>query len=182
MPSRTILHGKSQQCFALAALVICLLSSHAAIAAVPFVVKSLALYQPNDVLVARLGADAAPLGSYVKQIEARESALFASSTKHPGVSGAIVIAIKPGRQSRAWLVLGSSEIPASLALQVTTEAEVVFPVSVRLGPIAVAIMFDAWGGGQPVTDREHPAPLPLEWRRTSAREVIPDGPLARVWP
>ena len=182
MASRTNRHGKSQTCFALAAVAICLLSSHVAVAAVPFAVKSLALYQPNDVLVARLGTDAAPLASYVKQIEARETALFANSTKHPGVSGAIVIAIKPGRQSRAWLVLGSSGVPASLALQVAAEAEAVFPVSVRLGPIAVAIMFDAWGGGQPVTDREHPAPVPPEWRGTSAREVIPDGPLARIWP
>jgi hypothetical protein len=158
-----------------------LLDVGVATAAEPFAVKKLVLYQPNEVLVARLGSDAGPLGGYIKQIEIRESTVFANAGQHPGTSGAIVVAVRPGKQSRAWIVLGSNSIPAALVSQIKAEAEAVLPVSVQRGPVAFAILFDAWGGGQPVTDAAHPIPVPPEWRG-SVPEMLPDGPLSRVWP
>jgi hypothetical protein len=147
-----------------------------------FKMTSLALYQPNDVLVTRLGNDPAPFADYIKQIVAREAAVLANAGQHPGASGAIVVAIKPGQQSKVWIVMGLNGLPEPLLAQMKAEAESVAPVSVRLGPIAFAINFDVWGGGQSVTDATNPVPVPPEWLGGSGREVLPDGPLSRIWP
>jgi hypothetical protein len=166
---------------ALAGAAIIPLDVGVAIAAEPFAVKKVVLYQPNEVLVDRLGNDAGPFGNYIKQIEIREATVFANAGQHPGASGAIVVAIRPGKQSRAWIVLGSNSLPAALVSQIKAEAETVLPVSVQRGPVAFAVLFEAWGGGQPITDAAHPVPIPLEWR-AAAPEMLPDRPLSRVWP
>ncbi len=147
-----------------------------------FKMTSVALYQPNDVLVARLDCDTASLANYIKQIVAREVDVLANAGQYPGVSGAIVVAIKPGRQSKAWIVMGANGLPEPLLARMKAEAEAVAPVSVRVGPIAFAINFDVWGGGQSVTDAANPVPVPREWLGGNGHEVLPDGPLSRIWP
>jgi len=167
---------------ALVAAAVASLNPDAASAAAPFVVSGLVLYQPNNMLAFRIRNDARAFANYLGQVEARETALFAQAGPHRGVSGAIVIAIKPGGQSRAWLVLGPNVQLDPTPAHIKAEAEAVPPLPVQAGPIAVAILFKAWGGGLPVTDAAHPAPIPLEWAGAAAPEMVPDGPLARIWP
>ena len=157
-------------------------ASGAAKAEPAFRMTSVALYQPNDVLVARLGSDTSSLANYIKQIVSREVNVFENAGQHAGVSGAIVVAIRAGQQSRAWIVMGANGLPEPLLARMKAEAESIPPVSVREGPIAFAISFDVWGGGQSVTDAANPLPVPHEWLGGSGHEVLPDGPLSRIWP
>lgn len=180
--SRMIPKAKILGKLALVAAAITALNPGSASAAAPFAVSGLVLYQPNGMLVARLGNDVRPLGNYLKQIEMREAALFANAGPHRGVTGAIVIAIKPGRQSRAWLVLGPNVQLDPTPAHITAEAEGVPPLSVQAGPVAVAILFTAWGGGLPIIDAAHSAPIPLEWHGGAKLELVPDAVLARIWP
>ncbi len=177
-----ILKAKVLGKLALVAAAITLLKPDAALAAPPFVVSALVLYQLNSVLMVRLGNDVKPFGDYLRQIETREAALFANAGPHRGVSGAIVIVVKPGRQSRAWLVLGPNVQLDPTPAHITAEAESIPPLSVQARPVAVAILFKAWSGGLPVTDAAHPAPVPLEWAGAAAPGMVLDRLLARIWP
>jgi len=80
--SRMILKAKVLGKLALVAAAITLLKPDAALAAPPFVVSALVLYQLNSVLMVRLGNDVKPFGDYLRQIETREAALFANAGPH----------------------------------------------------------------------------------------------------
>ncbi len=141
-----------------------------------FRLRSVVLYQPNDVLTARLGGDAQPFAGYVRRVERHVSSALAGR-KAPGFSAAVVIAVKPDGEVHAWLVT-RRKLPPGLAGDVTAAAEAAPPVDVQGGPIAFAIVFDAFGGGgPPVVDRAHPIPIPPEWRQgASASGLTTDGP------
>jgi hypothetical protein len=142
-----------------------------------FRLRGVVLYQPNDVLTARLGGDAHPFAAYTKRVERRIAAALAGHPAAHGFSAAIVIAIKPDGEVHAWLVTRRAPSPA-LAADLTAAAEAVPPITVQGGPIAFAIVFDAFGGGgPPVIDRAHPIPIPPEWREgASTPSLAPDGP------
>ncbi len=149
----------------------------------PFQMQSIVLYQPNSVLVARLG-NAAPLAAYIGQVEASVSAVIAAAPPQPGVTAAIVIGVKPGGQSRAWIVQPGDSLSPALVSQIESAAEGVLPVPVNGGPIAFAMIFNAWGCGPPITNATHQVPMPKEWLSgaPTAPETVPDGVFARIWP
>ena len=146
--------------------------------------KSIALYQPDDVLTSRVGHDAVPLAGYIEAINAVATDEFGRAERGRGSSGAIVIAVKPSGASRMWLVLGENELPEGLAERLKSRVERIGPMSVSGGPIAFALVFDAWGGGVPIATSDQPAPYPDEWRVATDGEplVVPDGILDVIWP
>jgi hypothetical protein len=150
----------------------------------PFQMRSVALYQNNATLVARLGANGArSLATYVGQIRARLTALLAAVPPQPGVTAALVVGVKPDGAVRTWIVAPAGGLSPALAAQIQSAALAVPPVVVQNGPIAFAIIFNAWGGGAPITDQTHPVPLPTEWTAgATGPELLPDGVFARIWP
>lgn len=150
----------------------------------PFQVTGAVLYQPNAMLVARLGTDGArPLAMYLRQISAAMAQVIAAAPARPGVSAALVVGVKPDGAVRTWLVAPAGAFSPELAEQLQTAAEAVPPMEVQNGPIAFAVEFNAWGGGAPITDARHPVPMPQEWMQGAppGPELVPDGVFARIW-
>jgi hypothetical protein len=138
-----------------------------------FRLDEIILYQPNNVLTARLG-DPKPLAGYIKRIEHGLAKTLAAAPAPRGFSAAEVVAVKPGPSSHAWLV-SRSHLPDGLATALDAAAEAVPPVTVQGGPIAFAIVFEAYGGGgKKVVDKAHPIPIPREWRDNAPAVLAPD--------
>jgi hypothetical protein len=145
-----------------------------------FAVTSIALYQPDSVLRERVGTDAREFAKYLKALEAAAEVAFASLSNADGVTGSIVVALKPGGLARFWLVLGSNRLPQGLQETLLEGLASIPPLSVANGPVAAALNFNAWGGGRPILAAGELVPIPEEWR--SAVGVLPDAPLKIVWP
>jgi hypothetical protein len=136
---------------------------------------SILFYQPDAVLKARLGPDEAKLTGYIRHVDRAAEAALAKTTA-PGFQAALVIALKPGGTSRAWLV-SKAKIAPDRRDDLTAAAESVPPPSVQGGPVALAIVFNAYGGGgKPVVDAAHPIPIPPEWRGKIPQSTLPQGP------
>jgi len=148
-----------------------------------FHVQTVALYQPNAALQARLGT-AGPLAYYINVLEASLATAFAEMPQQPGVTAAVVMGVKPGLLSRAWVVAPAGALSPARIARIEAVAEAVPPVAVQQGPIAFAIVFSVWGGGAPITDAQHPVPMPPEWFAGAppGPMLVPDGIFARIWP
>ena len=150
-----------------------------------FVMTSVALYQTNDTLNERIGADIKPLSQYIKSIKAEAEKIFASASPADGATGSIVVAIKPGGLSRFWLVLGDNKLPDTLKESLLRGLSAIKPISVINGPVAVAVNFDVWGGGKPILGPDEMVAIPNEWRSAMQNQpagVLPDAPLKIIWP
>ncbi|SIQ29108.1 MULTISPECIES: hypothetical protein [Acidiphilium] len=145
--------------------------------------QTIVVYQPNPVLVARVGS-AVPLAAYIKQLDASLAALFDAMPPQHGVTASLVMGVKPGLKSRAWVVTGQNHIPPALIERIKAVAEAVPPLKIQGGPIAFAIIFNVWGGGVPITDAKHPVPFPKQWYHGAPKGdfEVPDGVFARIWP
>jgi hypothetical protein len=70
-----------------------------------------------------------------------------------------------------------------LAAQIQSAAQAVPPPVVQNGPVAFAMIFNAWGGGAPIADARHPVPMPQAWTQGApGPELVPDGVFTRIWP
>ena len=88
-----------------------------------FSMTSIVLYQPNEVLVERLG-DASGLASYTQALVAAASDAFANWPKQGPVQGSLVVAVKPSGATRVWPLYfdGSIGDAEGLALKQRLEA------------------------------------------------------------
>jgi hypothetical protein len=137
---------------------------------------SILFYQPDAVLKSRLTVGQAAFTAYVGQVERQVAASLAAAPPVPGFSAAIVIALKPGGESHAWLVTKAKLAPG-FAAPFIAAAQAVPPVAVQGAPVAFAIVFNAFGGGgPPVVDAAHPIPIPREWHRQIAASPSAQGP------
>jgi hypothetical protein len=142
-----------------------------------FSVQAVTFCQANLLVLQRLGRPA-PFSAYVLRIKSNLSAVIGAAPAQAGATAAMVVAIKPGPEARAWLIDPSGAL-GGFAPGLIAAASAARPPAIRNGPIAFAIIFQAWGGGAPF-----PAgfPVPAAWEGGDASEIIPDGPLARIWP
>jgi hypothetical protein len=150
----------------------------------PFQVRSLVLYQTSQTLTARLGPQGVPeLSAYISRINAAVAPIFAAAPVQAGVTGALVIGLKPGGAVRSWVAERPGALPDSLVSQITAAINALPAIPVAQGPVAFGIRFTAWGGGAPITDATHPAPIPQAWiDGATGAEEVPDGVFARIWP
>lgn len=147
-----------------------------------FSMDAIILYQEEKILKERLATDASLLAEYALRIEAEAREVFAKEEPQKGVSGAIVIAIKPGKLSRLWLVSGENAFPETLKETLLKKLSVIEAIPVKKGPIAIGLEFAAWGGGTPLQETH---PIPKEWKEATQNQpdgVVPDAPLAVLWP
>jgi hypothetical protein len=144
-----------------------------------FETQNIVLYQPSDVLEERL-PDATKLADYIKRLRDVCQKFFADTTAPETLN--IVVAVRPGRQSRVWFVSSVQSTPDASRKSLRKSLENVTPCDVTSGSIAFAIAAKIAGGdGTKPTD----IPMPLEWQKAAARKgnvTVPDGVLDAVWP
>lgn len=150
-----------------------------ALAATPgFQTEQIVLYQPHYVFDERM-PDSSKLADYIKRLQDVCQRFFANTTKPETLD--VVVAVRPGRQSRVWFVSSVQSAPDESRKSLRRDLEKVTPCSVTGGAIAFAIAARIAGGdGKQRKD----IPMPIEWQRAAQRKtdiVIPDGILDAVW-
>jgi hypothetical protein len=148
----------------------------------PFVVTTVVLYLPDRALRER-GPPPEALADYIKSLEARANAVLAALPGGRGVSGAVVVGLKPPARSRIWVMAGEKSREAELTAALKAPLESVSPPAVQ-GFNAFALNFDAWGGGSALfPSSSPPVPVPEEWRRALPHGgILPDAVFRAIWP
>jgi len=143
-----------------------LLAAGSARAAEPVTNFNVVLLQPSAVLEARV-ASVDALAEYIKAVQAALREAVAGSEAQEktrqSVGGFIVLAVRPGLQSRVWIdfdQLLDLEVRKQIALKVGA----VKPFEAREGPVVFALKVALWDG----KESKRIAPLPAEWKRSAA--------------
>jgi len=146
-------------------------------AAEPFTRFNVVLLQPNAVLEARVPSVDA-LARYIQAVEAASREGVLASGSGQSASGFIVVAVKPGLQSKVWLDFdGLTDL--EIQRQIATRVQAVKPFEAAQGPVVFALKVATWGG----KESRRTLPSPQEWKAAS-----PDGApvevgelVERVW-
>jgi hypothetical protein len=139
------------------------------------------LYQPNPVLVQRLGNDAGALAAYIKALNAAGSTYIATLPSGKPATIDLVVAFKPSGASKVWIVDPSSALakPADLAQKLET----IHPPKSANGPVAFTVHVSLWGGSDNTTN--YRPPIPAEWQaviNAAGKPLhVPDQVLPSVW-
>lgn len=145
----------------------------------PITDLSVCLLQPDAVMQQR-ASDVTALGEYLLAVQAAVATALVAFAQRPVASGFVVMAVRPGRQSRSWLDVEPG-LPPALARALVLAAESVAPLDVQGGPVVVALSVGLWGGKAP----SQRAPVPEAWRsaaKAATRPLGMDELLAQVWP
>lgn len=142
--------------------------------------KKVVLYLPDRVMKERV--EIADLSPYLTAVDEAVAAAAKAQPTQGGASGMMLLMIKPGERSRAWIVTGEPAMKPEVVEALTAAAGAVPAPSVRQAPILVGLQFEAWGGGaQP---EGAVAPIPRDWYAHFSEDggVLDDALMARVWP
>lgn len=101
-----------------------------------FETQNIVLYQTDDVLEERL-PDIAKLNDYIKRLRDVCQKFFAGTTAPETLD--VVVAVRPGRQSRIWFVSSVQSTPDASRKSLRKSLENVTPCDVTSGSIAFAI-------------------------------------------
>ncbi len=152
----------------------------------PFLVTAMGSYQEESVVQQRLGADGAQaLADYLDAVVRALGSYVSAVPRSEGANLAVVIAIRPERRSRAWLVHQPGAIAPAFAAELVQRVLSVPPIAVADGPVAIYIVADLWGGGPPVISENDPLPVPIEWLdalRRAGGGRLPETALEALWP
>jgi hypothetical protein len=155
-----------------------ILMSDAAFAVEPYRVQNLMLLQPDSVLSERVEVQA--LSQYIGSVNAAAQTSLAGIAQPTPSAGFIVVAVRPGRQSRIWLDF-SPALPLAAATQLRSSLERVVPFEANSGVVVFAINSVLWGAA--ATERQ--GPLPTEWQEALKDQDRPmeiDDLVGHVWP
>jgi len=146
-------------------LLICLLFvfllNPCAQAAEPFTSYNVVLLQPGDVLEKRV-ASVDAMAQYIKSVQSAVRDAVAASGSKQSVGGFIVVAVRPGAQSKVWLDFDTL-VDLGLQRQITDKVQAVQPFEARQGPVVFALKVGLWGG----KESKRIAPAPAEWKNAS---------------
>ena len=151
------------------------LSAHAADEPPKFPIT---LLQPDWMLQQRVPS-VPLLVAYIKSVEIQFMAVLKRHPPLPPTSGYLVIAIRPGQQSNAWLDYEPA-LPSAVSKEVVQSVRSVMPPSVRGGPVAFAVKMGLSGGVAPLEAMRAPA----EWKAVAERAGRPlevDELVERAW-
>ncbi len=127
-------------------------------AAEPFTNFNVVLLQPGDVLEERV-ASVDAMAEYIKAVQsAVREAVVASGSKQ-SVGGFIVVAVRPGLQSKVWLDFDTL-VDLELQRQIAGKIQALPPFEARKGPVVFALKVGLWGG----RESKRIAPAPVEWK------------------
>lgn len=141
---------------------------------------SIILYQPDAELV-RLGVDMREVGAYINDLAAAAKDVCATVTRPQAVD--VVIAVRPDRRSRVWLVTEPS--PSDLDVSALRDAlQRVPPPEVRRGTLVFALNGAVANGvpRKPNGPNGVKRPIPEDWRDALSDANTLEEVLRRVWP
>jgi hypothetical protein len=149
-----------------------------AAAAPAFAMTSIVLYLPEAAIRER-GPTVQEFELYINALKAQANYTLSKAPTEPGVSGALVIGLKPPARSRVWIVASDPARKAGLVGLLKAPLEAIAPPEVS-GLNAFALNFNAWGGsGAPGVGY----PIPDEWKAGMTKGgILPDTPMQAVWP
>lgn len=138
------------------------------------------LYQPNEVLEQRLSG-VEELGDFTKAVMAAAERAFPVGSAARELD--IVMAIKPGRRARFWLV---SPSPAETDASLLSQLQTIPAPTTRGGPVALAIIGSISDAPTSATAQPFRPPMPADWleaaRKAPDPVLVPDSFLDAVWP
>ncbi|HSI47790.1 MAG TPA: hypothetical protein VLA61_05950 [Ideonella sp.] len=135
--------------------------------AAPVKVFNLVMMQSEDELQGRMPGDEA-LSAYAGAVQAAIRNLAAANDALPSVGGFIVVAVRPGKRSNAWLDFDPA-LPAAVATALVADIRKVPPLEVQGGPLVFAIKLGFADGIPP----QRMAPSPPEWKTAAAKAGRP---------
>jgi hypothetical protein len=145
-----------------------------------FNTAAVVLYQPDPVLKERVPV-VEEFTSFAKAIQDAATAAFPIGSAERELD--IVVAIKPGRRARFWLV---SAKPSDADAPLLARLRSLPAPAVQSGPVAFAVIGSIGGAPTSAVTRPFKPPMPEEWRAVAVRSsealVVPDGILPMVWP
>ena len=153
-------------------------ASGSALAAEPYHVENIMLLQHDFVLQERVRVD--ELAHYIQAVNAAAKANLQNVTAPMPSSGFVVMAVRPGGRSKAWLDFTPPLAPATDA-GLRSAVERVTPFQAKEGVVVFAIRATLWSAAP----TQQQGPFPVEWKQVldSPGAPIEIGDLVeRVWP
>ena len=138
-----------------------------AAAAEPVRLEGVVLLQPEAVFQQRM-AGASALAAYVRSVQDATASAIQGAGMKPAVGGFLVVALRPGGKSNAWLDFEPS-LPASLVNSVVSRVRSVEVPSVSGGTVVFALRLVLWDGSPSAKI----TPMPPEWEVTAQRAGRP---------
>lgn len=162
------------------AATLALIAASAAQAVQPLVQHDVVLLQKGEIVAARVDGGADAMAPYLKALgEAETETMRANPTQIP-TAGFIVVAIRPGNQTRTWFDFKPALADATMvALRRTVETTPA--VTVKSGEVIFALRVSLWSDKPPKAY----VPAPQEWRDAAkglARKPDVDTLVDIVWP
>jgi hypothetical protein len=137
-------------------------------AAQPATFANVVLLQGSAVMNERV-PDVDAMADYVKAVEAATADAVAAAPAKQSVGGFIVIAVRPGGQSRVWLDFDAL-LDLDLRQRILSAARGVKPFEAAKGPVVFALKVALWDGRQ----TRRVAPVPPEWKRAAKGSPPPE--------
>ncbi len=150
-----------------------------------FEIDHVVFYLPEEVMEARIVSEG-DFFNYAKQLRATCTEFFAT-TKTPETLH-IVVAIRPGKRARVWLVSSTRPAPDAQREPLRMKLEAVSPSDVHDGPIAFSISAKLAGGdGKTPEEDDFKTPIPKEWQDAAMatgkkRVLVSDRLFDLIWP
>jgi len=153
------------------------LASEPTRAAEPITQFNVVLLQPTAMLEERVPQVDA-MAAYIKAVEAAAREAVIASGVQQAVGGFIVVAVRPGLQSKVWLDFDAM-LDLELKQQISSRIRAVPPFEVLKGPVVFALKVATWNGRQ----SKRLAPAPPEWKSAApAGAPLEVGELVeRIW-
>lgn len=147
-------------------------------AAEPFTRHGVVLLQPSPVVEARVPSVDA-MADYIKEVEAAVRHAVQASPARQSVAGFLVVAVRPGRRSKAWLDFDTL-VDLGLQRDIVARVQAVKPFEAKDGPVVFAVKLALWDA----KPSKRQVPLPAEWRSArgdgAPQEV--EALVERLWP
>jgi len=124
--------------------------------------QEVVLLQPDAELRVRVPSVDA-YGDYVNAVRAAWFAAIQAQALSQPTAGFVVLAVRPGQQSRVWLDF-EPPLPEALAQTLRERAARTWPPLVRQGPVLIALKLSLDGAPWPAKV----SPEPLAWRQAAA--------------
>ena len=143
---------------------------------------NITLYQPDEVVTA-LEVDASELSEYIKKLTKSIEQEFSEATIPESLD--LVIIVKPGKLSKAWLVSSLKDSPKRQKF--LAKLSTIPSIKTINGPFAFAVTYSIAGGKTPSLEtKKYKLPMPKECQdaidKSEAEYTrIPEGIVDTVW-
>lgn len=154
------------------------LASGSALAAETYHVENVMLLQPDFMLQERVRVD--ELAQYIRAVNTAAKASLENVADPAPSSGFLVMAVRPGGRSRAWLDF-TPPLAHATADELRSAVERVTPIQANEGVVIFAVRSTLWGA--PATQQQ--GPFPAEWKQVFDSMDAPieiSELVERAWP